>query len=385
MSSSRVPLPTMTVDVLEVPSPADFHVHLRQGAMRELVAPHVALGGMDLAYVMPNLVPPIQSSEEAMEYVRALEALAPGTRFLSTMYLSPTLTPEEIHRAAAAGVRGVKSYPRGVTTNSDQGIEDYEMYYPVFAAMEANNMVLNLHGEVPSDPQKGICVLNAEPLFLTHLEKIHRQFPRLRIVLEHATTRAAVECVKRCGETVACTITPHHLQLIVDDWAGKPLHFCKPVAKTPDDRAALRDVIREGHPRFFLGSDSAPHPLASKYPSPSSHADSTEQLVHHCGCAAGVYTQPVLLPLCATLLESFGALDQLSAYVSENGRRFYQEPATPGRVVRLRRTTESDAPVPTAYVHPASQDLDDTDAKKLQVVPFMGGQRLAWCIDTSSS
>lgn len=372
---------TMTVDILEVPSPADFHVHLRQGAMRELVAPHVALGGMDLAYVMPNLVPPIQSSEEAVEYVRALEALAPNTRFLGTMYLSPQLTPDEIRRAAAAGVRGVKSYPRGVTTNSDGGIENYEMYYPVFAAMEETNMVLNLHGEVPSDAEKGICVLNAEPRFLTHLEKIHARFPRLRIVLEHATTRAAVECVKRCGVTVACTITPHHLQLIVDDWAGKPLHFCKPVAKTPDDRAALRDVIREGHPRFFLGSDSAPHPLASKYPSPASRDNSTEHLARNCGCAAGVYTQAVLLPLCATLLESFGALDKLAAYVSENGRRFYGEPAAPGRVVRLRRVTDADAVVPAAYVHPASQGLDDTDPAKLQVVPFMAGQRLAWRIE----
>ncbi|KAL4401010.1 dihydroorotase [Malassezia pachydermatis] len=368
-------------DVLEVPSPADFHVHLRQGEMSELVTPHVALGGMDLAYVMPNLVPPIKSADEAMAYQASLEKLAPSTRFLVTMYLSPELTPDEIRKAAKAGVRGVKSYPRGVTTNSDGGIEDYEMYYPVFAAMQEMDMVLNLHGELPSDAEKGICVLNAEPLFLAHLEKIHRQFPQLRIVLEHATTRAAVECVKRCGDTVACSITPHHLQLIVDDWAGKPLHFCKPVAKTPDDRAALREVIREGHPRFFLGSDSAPHPLASKYPSPSSRNNSTEDLVKNCGCAAGVYTQPVLLPLCATLLESFGALDKLAGYVSENGRRFYKESATPGRTVKLRRSTEADAHVPAAYVHPASQSKADGDASKLQVMPFMAGQRLGWVID----
>ena len=144
---------------------------------------------------------------------------------------------------------GVKSYPRGVTTNSDGGIESYEAYYPVFQAMEEEDMVLNLHGEVPSvpsDPTSNICVLNAEPTFLPHLIKLHAAFPTLRIVLEHATTRAAVECVKSLGETVACTITAHHLALTVDDWAGQSWNFCKPVAKFPDDRQALRDVISEG-------------------------------------------------------------------------------------------------------------------------------------------
>lgn len=141
---------------------------------------------------------------------------------------------------------GVKSYPRGVTTNSDGGIESYETYYPVFEAMEAVDMVLNLHGEIPSDAATNTCVLNAEPAFLPHLRKLHARFPRLRIVLEHATTRAAVECVRSLGPTVACTITAHHLALTVDDWAGQAWNFCKPVAKFPDDRQALRDVVKEG-------------------------------------------------------------------------------------------------------------------------------------------
>lgn len=133
-----------------------------------------------------------------------------------------------------------------MTTNSDGGIESYEAYYPVFEAMEQEDMVLNLHGEVPSDKSTNTCVLNAEPAFLPHLRKLHARFPRLRIVLEHATTRAAVECVKSLGDTVACTITAHHLALTVDDWAGQSWNFCKPVAKYPDDRQALRDVIKEG-------------------------------------------------------------------------------------------------------------------------------------------
>ncbi|KAJ1342010.1 dihydroorotase [Batrachochytrium salamandrivorans] len=180
-----------------------------------------------------------------------------------TLYLNPDLTPEEVHKAAKAGIRGIKSYPRGVTTNSDSGIESYTVYYEIFRAMEEAGMVLNLHGEIPSDPSNDICVLNAEERFLEHLAKLHADFPGLKIVLEHATTKAAVDMVKSLGPTVGCTITVHHLQLLVDDWAGQCHHFCKPVAKFPHDRDALREVVRQGHPRFFLGTDSAPHPRFS--------------------------------------------------------------------------------------------------------------------------
>ncbi|KAG8707741.1 hypothetical protein FRC09_001640 [Ceratobasidium sp. 395] len=228
-------------DILEVPSPADFHVHLRQGTMSALVTPHVALGGFKLAYVMPNTKPPITSTEQALAYKKELQAIDPQTEYMMTLYLSPELTPDEIRRAKAAGIAGVKSYPRGVTTNSDSGIESYEVYYPVFEAMQEVDMVLNLHGEIPSEARTNTCVLNAEPQFLPHLRTLHAAFPRLRIVLEHATTRAAVECVKELGDTVACTITAHHLALTVDDWAGQSWHFCKPVAKYPDDREALRE------------------------------------------------------------------------------------------------------------------------------------------------
>ncbi|SJX61605.1 Dihydroorotase [Sporisorium reilianum f. sp. reilianum] len=381
----------MSAQEITVPAPADFHVHLRQGKMSELVTPHVAQGGVSLAYVMPNLVPPITSAQQATEYLESLQALAPQTKFVGTLYLSPKLTPAEIATAAQNGVRGVKSYPRGVTTNSDSGIEDYETYYPIFEEMQKHNMVLNLHGEVPSNAEAGICVLNAEEKFLPHLFKLHRQFPQLKIVLEHATTRKAVEAVKQCGDTVGCTITPHHLELIVDDWAGKPLNFCKPVAKYPDDREALRDVIREGHPRFFLGSDSAPHPLASKYPSAATHgapgtqatsgSDDLEPTgVISCGCAAGVYTSSILVPLCATLLENFGALDQLANYVSLNGRRFYGydrgHELAHGRVT-LRRAASA-ATVPAVYVHPEFAQVSDADAAKVQVVPFWAGKRLGW-------
>lgn len=222
---------------------------------------------------------------------------------------------------------------------------------------------------------QNIHILNAEPSFLPHLHKLHSTFPRLRIVLEHATTRAAVEAVKTCGETVACTITTHHLALTVDDWAGQSWHFCKPVAKYPDDRQALRDVIVEGscpwyttqiyyaelskgHPRFFLGSDSAPHPPHQKSTSTPS-----------CGCAAGIYTSPILLPLTAHLLESFGALDKLEGFVSTFGRNFYKKPANGNKVVLKRLSSAMTIPT------------DGYTSKEANVIPFWAGKQLDWIID----
>ncbi|KAG6878254.1 hypothetical protein C0993_010026 [Termitomyces sp. T159_Od127] len=224
--------------------------------------------------------------------------------------------------------------------------------------MQEADMVLNLHGEIPSDASENTHVLNAEPKFLPHLLKLHAAFPRLRIVLEHATTRAAVEAVKSCGPTVACTITAHHLALTVDDWAGQSWNYCKPVAKYPDDRLALREVIQEGHPRFFLGSDSAPHPPHSKSTSTVSH-----------GCAAGIYTSPILLPLVADLLESFNALDQLEDFVSNFGRRFYKHIASPERQskVILKRPSSGGFLVDDKY-----------ELAEESVIPFWAGKQLRW-------
>ncbi|KAF9468924.1 hypothetical protein BDZ94DRAFT_1182680 [Collybia nuda] len=343
---------------ISINSPADFHVHLRQGSMSALVTPHVRKGGFNLAYVMPNLNPPITTTAQALLYKAELQKIDPTVEYLMTLYLSPDITPEEIRNAKKAGIVGVKSYPRGVTTNSDGGIESYEMYYPVFEAMQEVDMVLNLHGEIPSDSNTNTHILNAEPQFLPHLHRLHAAFPSLRIVLEHATTRAAVDAVKQCGETVACTITAHHIALTVDDWAGQSWNFCKPVAKFPDDRQALRDIIREGHPRFFLGSDSAPHPPHSKSTSTPSN-----------GCAAGIYTSPILLPLVAHLLESFGALERLQGFVSENGRAFYKREVSRDiqTTVVLRKVNAGSGIIQEAYGL-------GTDS----VVPFWAGRKLDW-------
>jgi dihydroorotase len=272
---------------------------------------------------------------------------------MMTLYLNPNLTPDEIRKAAKAGIAGVKSYPRGVTTNSEGGIESYTVYYPVFQAMEEEGMVLNIHGEVPSDPDSNVCVLNAEELFLKHLVQLHKDFPRLKIVLEHATTKAAVDTVKSLGDTVGCTITVHHLHLLVDDWAGCCHNFCKPVAKFPKDREALREIVKSGHPRFFLGTDSAPHPRVAK-----------ETAV----AAAGVYVTPYVAPYLAHILESFGALDRLENFACRYGRRFYglQEPQS-NEVLTFERKIMT-VPKSIKYI--------DDDGKESEVVPFMAGQAL---------
>ena len=205
---------------ISIPQIDDFHVHLRQDALMRLVTPTLSSGGCKLALVMPNLRPPIKTVKQAIEYKAKLSELSPNTEFLMTLYLNSDLTKEEIYNAKKNGIVGVKSYPKGVTTNSDGGIESYNIYYPIFEAMQEVGMILNLHGEIPSDPDSDVCVLNAERLFLKHLVQLHKDFPRLKIVLEHATSKDAVEMVKSLGDTVACTITVHHLHLVVDDWAG---------------------------------------------------------------------------------------------------------------------------------------------------------------------
>ncbi|CAO3607891.1 unnamed protein product [Cunninghamella echinulata] len=344
---------------ITIPSACDFHLHLRQGEMK-MVTPKVAEGGVSLAYIMPNLQPPIRNTNQALKYKKELEALAPEVTFYMTLYLSPELTVEEVKKASQAGIAGVKSYPRGVTTNSDSGIESYEIYYPVFKAMEEEGMVLNLHGEIPSDMNNNVCVMNAEEKFLPQLEKIHKAFPKLKIVLEHATSAAAVEMVKSLGDTVGCSITVHHLQLIVDDWAGQAHHFCKPVAKYPKDREALRKVVMEGHPRFFLGTDSAPHP---------SHVKETAH------AHAGVFTTPLVLPYLAKIFEEIGCLDKLENFACHFGRQFYglsQKEGFQDRKVTLVK--EADVIVPQNY--PVSPD----NLKEGAVVPFLANKDIGWKI-----
>jgi dihydroorotase len=241
-----------------------------------------------------------------------------------SLYLHPSINPSTIREAKAAGITGVKSYPAGVTTNSASGVVDYESFHPVFAAMEEEDMILNLHGE--SSPTKDVTVLNAEERFLPTLSDLHHRYPRLRIVLEHCTTVAAIEAVKACDQHVAATITPHHLFLTVDDVVGDPMNFCKPVAKTPEDRLALLNAVVEGNPKFFLGTDSAPHPLHAKRGGMGNAPGK---------CAAGIFTQPYATQLVLGALEQSiekNELDRNSVtddvllnFLSEHGRAFYRQ------------------------------------------------------------
>lgn len=258
-----------------------------------------------------------------------------------SLYLHPSITPDTIREAKRAGIAGVKSYPAGVTTNSSSGVVDYESFYPVFAAMEEVDMVLNLHGEAPpsqltnSDASDAITVLNAEEAFLPTLRSLHERFPKLRIILEHCTTAAAVDAVKQCGPTVAGTITAHHLFLTIDDWAGDPINFCKPVAKLPSDRVALLQAATSGSPKFFFGSDSAPHLLSAK-------KGLTDGGLGAGKCAAGVFTQPNVVGFVLEALENAcqagtinkDALSQerVEGFLGGYGRKFYGVPDASGRI-----------------------------------------------------
>ncbi|KAF3761127.1 Dihydroorotase [Cryphonectria parasitica EP155] len=351
-----MPLPTK----YELPAAADFHVHLRDGAMSAAVVPTIRQGGVNVAYVMPNLVPPVTTVAQALAYKDRLHALDPTVTYLMTLYLHPSITPEVVREAKKAGLEGIKSYPQGLTTNSDSGVTDYEAFYPVFAAMEEEGLVLNIHGECASDHAKNITILNAEASFLPTLKEIHSRFPRLRIVLEHCTTADAVRAVEACGETVVGTITAHHLFLIVDDWAGDVFHYCKPVAKMPNDRLALLKALVNSKGKFFLGTDSAPHDITAKKGKGNT--------------AAGVFTQPYAVSYVLTALEEAiargdieeGQVTQqlLEGFLGAWGRRFYGvEPSTERIVVEKKDEVV----------------VDSIKGEGLEVVPFRKGKN-TWSV-----
>lgn len=253
--------------------------------------------------------------------------------------------------------------------NSSSGVLSYEPFYPVFAEMEKQNMILNLHGEVPSTPahthvsstsssSAAITILNAEPAFLPTLKSLHAKFPALRIILEHCSTAAALAAVRACGPTVAGTITAHHLSLTIDDWAGDPFCFCKPVAKTPEDRDALLQAVVRGQGRFFLGTDSAPHPSGKKR---------GEDKV-----AAGVFTQPYALGYVLDALlvgiergvieEGEVTQELLEGFFGGFGRAFYQVEDERGERIVLRKNAEKIV------------DVLRKDGGGVEVVPFRKGE-----------
>ncbi|SMF94162.1 dihydroorotase [Methylomagnum ishizawai] len=340
------------MQTLTLTRPDDWHLHLRDDAALASVVAHTA-AQFARAIVMPNLKPPVATVADALAYHgRILAALPAGSGFqpLMTLYLTETTTPDEIRRAAAEpAVVAFKLYPAGATTHSDAGVKSLEALYPVLEAMETHDLPLLVHGEV-TDP--AIDIFDREAVFIDrHLIPLAARFPGLRIVLEHATTREGVEFVRDAGPRIAATLTAHHLlynrnALLVG--GVRPHFYCLPVLKRESHRLALLQAATSGNPKFFLGTDSAPHPRGGKESA--------------CGCA-GCYTAHAALELYAEAFEAAGALDQLEAFASFHGPDFYQLPRNQGTVTLERRAWRA----PESFPFGAET-----------LVPLRAGEPLAW-------
>ena len=336
----------MSLTTLTLPRLDDLHVHLRQDEMLDWTATQTFNGGASRVLVMPNLKPPIITAKQALDYQQELIRANPNLEYLMCLYLHNSLDYNELVKAKNSGINNLKMYPAGVTTNSQYGVDNVKSFYPLFEAMQELDMIFNIHGEVPSDDERNICVLNAEISFLPILEQIHKDFPRLRMIFEHITTKEAVEFVRNSNDNITATITVHHLDLTVDNWAGQNHNFCKPVAKYPVDRNALRNAVKSGSHKFFLGSDSAPHKKEMKETA--------------CGCA-GVYTASYLASYLADCLERLECLDRITDFATKFGADFYRLPYQT-QILTLEKK-------PTQVV-----DLING------VVPFRAGQTLNWSI-----
>ncbi len=337
---------------LSITRPDDWHVHLRDGAALAAVLPDT-VRQFARAIVMPNLKPPVTTVAQAAAYrERIIKALPRGARFepLMTLYLTEVTAPSEIATAKASGfVHAVKYYPAGATTNSESGVTGLQRVYAVLAEMEKQDMPLLLHGEV-TDP--GVDVFDRERVFIErHLVPLTRQFPALRMVLEHVTTREGVDFVKQAAPNIAATITAHHLLLNRNAmFAGgvRPHAYCLPVLKREPHRQALIEAAISGNPKFFLGTDSAPHGRRAKETA--------------CGCA-GIYTAHAALELYAEVFEQAGALDKLEAFASFHGADFY----------RLPRNREKVTLQKESWQVPADLPLDDD-----RLVPLRAGETVGW-------
>jgi dihydroorotase len=343
---------TTNTSGLTIRCPDDWHVHLRDGEMLAAVVNFTARQ-FARAIVMPNLTPPITTVAAAEAYrTRILEALAPGAVFtpLMTCYLTDESDPAEIERGFEGGVfTACKLYPAHATTNSSHGVKDIRRLFPVLETMQRIGMPLLVHGEV-TDSQ--VDVFDREAVFIERvLSKLIVDFPNLKIVFEHITTSNAVEFVEACGSNVAATITPHHLDINRNAmFAGgfRPHFYCLPVAKRESHRLALRRAATSGSSKFFLGTDSAPHAAQDKESA--------------CGCA-GIFNAPFAIESYARTFEAEGALNQLEAFASEHGPRFYGLPLNDSRLV-LERTPQR---VPITL-----------EAAGKPIVPFHSGQTLDW-------
>lgn len=332
--------------------PDDLHLHLRDGEAMRSVLPFTA-ARFARAVVMPNLRPPVTTTEQALAYrQRILDALPKGMTFepLMTLYLTDRTDPAEVDRARASGcIIGCKLYPAGATTHSDAGVTDIHRIAAVLSRMEERDLVLQVHGEV-TDPE--VDVFDREARFIDEvLAPLAAHHPRLRIVFEHITTRAAVEFVLGSRPGIAATVTPQHLLMnrnALFTGGIRPHHYCLPVLKSQADREALLAAAASSDARFFLGTDSAPHARGAKEAA--------------CGCA-GIFSAHGAIELYAEAFESAGALARLEAFASERGADFYRLARNTGRITLVKASWE----VPRSYPF-GSEEL----------VPLRAGERIGW-------
>ena len=342
------------MDSLILTRPDDWHLHVRDGAQLRAVLPHTARQ-FARAIIMPNLKPPVVSTDLALAYRERILAALPvelQSRFepLMTLYLTDSTAPQEIARAKDSGVvHAVKLYPAGATTHSDAGVTAIDKCHAVLDAMQQHRMPLLVHGEV-TDPE--VDVFDRENVFIERvLEPLTRRFPELRIVFEHITTSDAVQFVQQAPQTIAATITAHHLLLnrnALFQGGVRPHHYCLPVLKREVHRQALLQAATSGSPKFFLGTDSAPHAQALKE--------------NACGCA-GIFTAHAALELYATAFEQAGALDKLEAFASFHGADFYRLPRNQGHITLHKQRWN----VPHSY------ELGND-----RLIPLAAGESLEW-------
>ena len=347
----------MTTLTLTLTRPDDWHLHLRDGAALQAVLPHTA-AQFARAIVMPNLKPPVTTTAQALAYRERILAArprpgVPGSDFepLMTLYLTDRTPPEEIARAQAAGIVALKLYPAGATTNSDAGVTDLRLTYRTLEAMQRAGLLLLVHGEV-TDPD--VDLFDREAVFIDRvMTPLRRDFPALKVVFEHITTREAAQYVAGSGAETAATITAHHLLYNRNAlFLGglRPHYYCLPVLKREVHRQALVAAATSGSAKFFLGTDSAPHAAALK-----------EQSV----CGAGCFTAPAALELYAEAFDAAGALDKLEGFASHFGADFYGLPRNTGTVTLRRRPR----------LLPETLPFGDTVIK-----PLRGGETLDWSL-----
>ncbi len=347
-TAPSTPVPASTITITR---PDDWHLHVRDGAALATVVPHTA-AQFSRAIIMPNLKPPVTTAEQALAYAARIRAAVPaGLQFepLMTLYLTDNLPADEIRRARDAGIVAAKLYPAGATTNSDAGVTDLRKTYQTLEAMQRAGMLLLVHGEVTSPD---IDLFDREAVFIdTQLIPLRRDFPELKIVFEHITTKEAAQYVQTADRFTAATLTAHHLlynRNAIFIGGIRPHYYCLPVLKREAHRLALVQAATSGSAKFFLGTDSAPHPAHLKE--------------HASGCA-GCYTAHAAMELYAQAFDGAGALDKLEGFASFYGADFYGLPRNQGTITLQRES----------WTPPDSYTFGEAQLK-----PLAGGEPLAW-------